>query len=1218
MTRFRALLAWELKAGLRRASTWVYFGIFFGISFFMMQVLGGAWDLGSGFEREIVNAPGKLSAFLTSLQILGVVVTAALAGHVLHDDYAAVIDPLLYTTPITKPEFLGARFTAAVLLNLVVFSSMGLGMALGTASPWVKAERFTPFDLAAYVEPYLAFVIPNIVLISAIFFALVALTRQMLPVYIGGIALLIGYTIAGVLLSDIDNKRLAAIVDPFGVTAQEVVTEYWSVAEQNTQHVPLGGVILVNRLIWLAAGAAVLAWAYRRFRFAHVAEHDAGSAPTTDAPARPIAAPSVTQRFGRRARLVQLRSVFVASFKRLFRNKYFAILLVIGLFLLAITAREAGTIYGTPTWPVTYHMQEILLGTIGTFMIVLTAIYAGELVWAERDTRSSQIADSTPVPTAVLFLGKLTALCAVIALILFVMMVAGIVTQAVMGYYNFEIPLYIQALFGFQYPDMVLLAVVAMLIHTLANHKYVGHLLVIVLFIGMGFLQFFGLERGFYIFGYDPGATYSDMNGWGPYVAPFVWWKAYWLSFAVLLLVATTLFWVRGEETRLSWRAKLARARFRGTSRAVTVGALVAMAGVGGFLYWNTDVLNVYRTGKQNRRLMAEREKRYKKFQSTPQPRIVRAQVRVDIEPRRGAVTVTGEYVLRNKTQSPIDTVHLGLSEELAIGSLTFDGRGTQVIDDSTRNYHTYLLPRLLEPGDTTVMRFTLSHRKRGIPHDVRVLWLAENGSFMHSETFLPQIGYSDQLELSGDDARRKEGLPPKARMRPPTDSTTWRTNYISDDSDWIDFEATISTDEDQIALAPGYLQREWVENPSLRSGQAPRRVFHYRMDTPILNFWALLSARYAVKRDRWKEVDISIFHHPTHTYNVDRMIASVKRSLDYLTEQFGPYQHRQIRIAEFPRYAPFAQSLPNLIPYSEAVGFIARIRNADDIDYPFHVTAHEVAHAWWAHQVVGARAQGATMLSETLAEYSALMVMEKEYGPRNMRRFLHYELHGYLLGRATEDRGEKPLQLVENQPYIHYNKGAVAMYALRDYIGEARVNGALKRFLDATKFKGPPYPTSLQLVKELRDATPDSLKYLITDLFETITLYDLRTDSAVVRKAPSDSTKFEVDLFVTALKQRSDSSGRTRDIAMRDWMDVGVFAKPSGDSAKAYDSNGLPIHLLKQRVDSGKQKFTVVVDRMPSRAGIDPLHKLVDRDLSNNTVTVKDRTAGTQPSAKP
>ena len=413
-----------------------------------------------------------------------------------------------------------------------------------------------------------------------------------------------------------------------------------------------------------------------------------------------------------------------------------------------------------------------------------------------------------------------------------------------------------------------------------------------------------------------------------------------------------------------------------------------------------------------------------------------------------------------------------------------------------------------------------------------------------------------------------------------------------------------MSTDPDQIAIAPGYLQREWTENG--------RRVFRYTMDAPILNFWAILSGRYAVKRDKWRDVDIAIFYHPSHTYNLDRMIASVKKSLDYFTAEFGPYQHRQVRIVEFPRYAAFAQSLPNMIPYSEALGFIARVERADDVDYPFYVTAHEVAHAWWAHQLVGADARGATMLSETLAQYSALMVMEKEFGPRNMRRFLAYELDSYLLGRATEGRREMPLQSVENQPYIHYNKGSLVMYALRDYIGEERVNRTLRRFLDAKKFTGPPYPTSLELVAALRAETPDSLRYLIEDLFETITLYELRADSAVMTEAPGQPGKFKVDLWVRARKLRADSLGEETEMAMRDWIDIGVYAEPPRGT-KTPDSNGIPLHFVKQRVDSGPQHFTMVVDRKPYRAGIDPLHKLTDRISANNTVTVHDRTRRAQ-----
>ena len=152
-------------------------------------------------------------------------------------------------------------------------------------------------------------------------------------------------------------------------------------------------------------------------------------------------------------------------------------------------------------------------------------------------------------------------------------------------------------------------------------------------------------------------------------------------------------------------------------------------------------------------------------------------------------------------------------------------------------------------------------------------------------------------------------------------------------------------------------------------------------------------------------DVAIEIYYHKGHEYNVDTMIQAIKDSLEYFTHYFSPYQHRQVRIIEFPRYRAFAQSFPNTIPYSETIGFIARVdpNDPDDIDYPYYVTAHEVAHQWWAHQVIGGDVQGATMLSETMAQYSALMVMKRTFGPDQMKRFLRYELDGYLKGRATE-----------------------------------------------------------------------------------------------------------------------------------------------------------------------------------------------------------------------
>jgi ABC-2 type transport system permease protein len=94
-----------------------------------------------------------------------------------------------------------------------------------------------------------------------------------------------------------------------------------------------------------------------------------------------------------------------------------------------------------------------------------------------------------------------------------------------------------------------------------------------------------------------------------------------------------------------------------------------------------------------------------------------------------------------------------------------------------------------------------------------------------------------------------------------------------------------------------------------------------------------------------------------------------------------APYQFRQARISEFPDYAQFAQSYPNTFAWSEGIGFIADFSRPTKIDYVTYVGAHEFAHQWWAHQVIGAEHAGRPMLSETLAQYSALMVMEKMYG---------------------------------------------------------------------------------------------------------------------------------------------------------------------------------------------------------------------------------------------
>lgn len=417
--------------------------------------------------------------------------------------------------------------------------------------------------------------------------------------------------------------------------------------------------------------------------------------------------------------------------------------------------------------------------------------------------------------------------------------------------------------------------------------------------------------------------------------------------------------------------------------------------------------------------------------------------------------------------------------------------------------------------------------------------------------------------------------------------------NYLTGQSDWLDFETVVSTRADQIALAPGYLQRQWVEDG--------RRYFHYQMDAPIGGFWAYLSADWEVARDSWNGVTIEVYHHPGHPYNVPRMIEAVKKSLDYFTREFGPYQHRQVRIVEFPRYARFAQSFPNTIPFSESIGFIARLDDDEEeaIDYVFYVTAHEVAHQWWAHQVIGANVQEATVLSETMAQYSARMVMEEEHGEDQMRRFLQYELDEYLSSRGGELLEELPLMLVENQGYIHYRKGSVVMYAVKDYVGEERLNRAIRRFVEDKKFQSPPYTTSRELLAYLDDAVPERYEGLLDDLFRDITLYENRAREATWERR--DDGKYVVTLEVEARKFHADGQGAESEVPMDAWVDVAVFGPESQDGSP----EGEVLLMEKRRLTSGEGSLELVVEEEPRRAGIDPYNKLIDRNPENNVVKV-------------
>jgi hypothetical protein len=484
-------------------------------------------------------------------------------------------------------------------------------------------------------------------------------------------------------------------------------------------------------------------------------------------------------------------------------------------------------------------------------------------------------------------------------------------------------------------------------------------------------------------------------------------------------------------------------------------------------------------------------------------------------------------------------------------------------------------------------MNFRCSYTSHGFKDGGERAEFAYNGTFFDSDYF-PYLGYNRGVEINNPVRRREEKLGAYEEMAPRGDPYYSKTNLFRPDSEWVSYHTVVSTSGNQMAISPGYLQRQWTQDG--------RNYYEYSMgSTEINDFFSYLSGRYTIKRDKWQDVNLEIYYSPQHTYVLDKMLSSSKRGLGYYTVNYSPYQFQQYRILEFPRYRQFAQSFPNTVPYSEDMGFIGRLKKPDDIDFTYFVTAHELAHQWWGHQLIGANVQGSNMMSESLAEYSALRVMQHQYGDAQMRRFLKYELDGYLRGRAGEVRHEPPLVLVQNEPYVWYQKGSLVLYALSDYIGEDKLNAALGSFLQQNRYSKTTYPDTRGFVAALRDATPPDLQYLITDMFESITLYDNRAVSATWQETPDH--KYKVVLTVRSRKLKANGDGVETEVPLHDLIEVGVFS-----GKKDHEQ---PIHVEKQWITKNDSTIEFIVDQKPTRAGIDPYNKLIDRNPEDNMIDV-------------
>ncbi len=1181
----------ELFTGLKRPMVYIFMFIV-GLLVFGAVVSDNV-QIGGVVGDVKKNAPTVVGRFVGILNVFGMLFAVAFFNNAALRDHKYGFFEILFSTPISKAGYFFGRFIGAWILSCLVMVGIYIGFiigaAIGPAMHWIGPERMGDTPWLAFFNSFVLFVMPNMLLVGSIIFTLATRFKSTIISFLGALFIILGYSISASLMSDVDNQSLAALVDVFGIRAYAVDIQYYSPFEMNTTTMGFSGNLLKNRLLWTTVALVILFLSYLTFSFSakakKVKKKKAGDANQKQSV---FQKPTISISADKTPTWKHFASFFKINFLSMAKSATFIIILAFAVIMLVGNIWGGFEYFGLKSYPVTYKMLDEVNGISSLFVLIILVFFSGELVWRDRDSHISEVIDGTPHQSMVSLIAKALSLVVLATTIHMFLVLIAIIYQAVNGYTNFEVGLYLMDFLSGPFIMYLFWATIFVFIQVLVNQKYLAYFLsVLSLFLVDLIIAALKIDSNMVVLGSTPSTRYSDMNGFGPGMEAQLWFSAYWLIFGVVLLIIAGMFWPRGMNKSIKDRFAVGR-KSLSTSYYSSLGFFsLTWVAIAGFVYYNTQVLNPYFNSETELEQQVEYEKNYKHFENAPLPSMTDLTFNIDIFPEDRAVKSKVDITITNKTSKPIDSLHFTVLEEdyvsieIPNSKLVHGEKGTF--------YYIYQLDQTLAPGDSMQMVCKYDYLPKGFENRVTTTKFVRNGTFFNNGDILPTFGYQKRFEVSDKNRRKKYDLPERDRMPElqATCSHVCMKNYLTEGSaDWVNVETFISTSEDQIAIAPGSLVSQSTENG--------RNKYHYKVDTPSQNFYAFISAKYEVARRKWKGIDLEVYYHKEHEVNVEGMLDAVQKSLEYFTTHFGPYYHNQARIIEFPRYASFAQAFPGTMPYSEALGFIIDLEDETKNNVVDAVIAHEMGHQYWAHQVIGAAMQGSTMLSESFAEYSSLMVMKQESDPVEMKDFIKYDLQRYLRGRSRETEKELPLAKVENQGHIHYGKGSVILYALQDYIGEEKVNNALRGFLEEYRYQEPPYPTSNDFMRYLKQEVPDSLQSLLVDWFDEITFYDLRLEEVTCVK--NANGKYDISLDIIAKKTKASEAGEMTDVTIADWVDVGFY--------KDRDEKEL---MFRERVYMNQEntKLNFTLDELPAKAAVDPLRILIDRVYKDNRKTV-------------
>lgn len=1130
--------------------------------------------------------------FYTGLMTLGGVFIAmffAISGVIRDRKHA--MEGILYSTPVTKWQYFLSRLAGVYIFSLSTFTIFFIGHVAGTFSPALDPSRVMPFRFFNYLQTWSIFVVPNIFICVALVYSVALLTKNNVATYASGIFIYMLYIICSIVLNSPlmassvpatpEGLMMASLADPFGLAAFFEQTQFWTAYQKNNQMLSFSGFLLWNRLLWVGLASLCLGIAYRTFSFRKPAGRAEKKKPekpekVTTKPYRPVPVS-----FGASFSWKPFGHLVLSNLKGVFKSlPFIGVMLVWGIVAFSeiyFRIVEGGD-YHDSLYATTSQLTQLLAKPLGMLALILIVFYAGEIVWRNRDYKFEGVIDATPVPNTVFFLSNLVSLVALPCILIVSGVLIAVLFQAYTGYYHFEWDLYL-SMFYYQGTSLLFYGLFALFIQSIIPNKYVGMGLSGVLILMLGtFSNYIGIEHPMLRLGMTPVLGYTEMYGFSVVATAFHHYSIYWLSLGAILALLAFRLMQRGAISGIKLKPAYL---FQGwtKSQRLAFALFLAIFIISGYvIYYNTNIKGEYINSTESMERMARYEKQYKPYDSLDRLTLAHFYTEVDLYPEELRYTIHGRHVLKNNNEQPVKQVFI--NERIPLSSLAV-GRGRLMICDTTYGAYLFEFDPAIQPGEEVTMTFDLERRSTAYEPDHAIVG---NGTYISFRDYEPILGYRASMEIADAFERRKRGLPEKASEHDEESHMPQNDVKVGKSS----FETIVSTPDSQTAISIGDLIRQWEDGG--------RTYYHYKTSFNILPYVAYFSADYETRKTNFKDIAIEQYYHRGHEYNLDKVEESAIRTLKYCEEHFGDYPFDHIRIAEVPglrSYAGMAQ--PGTISMVEDRLYLVDIRNAQGFDLVSKRTIHEVAHQWWGMILTPKIVQGGSIFVEGFAKYTEAVVMEKMYGKGATWQIAETANHTYFRGHAFASEPEPPIYLEDGEHYLAYGKHFTVMMAMRDLIGEDKVNQVLRTLVDRYRDQNELLVASPELIDEFYKVTPKQHHQLIDDWFKRVITYNLSVKNATVTVLKNG--KYKVDIEVTAHRFNTLKNGESEPISINEPIMIGAFSKHPQEVAQEQSILYMEPHI----VSDDNLHFSIIVDQAPTHVAIDPYGTRSDENLFDN-----------------